>query len=154
VAFFFAVAAQDHFVAILEKLASLSGRELDGLGAAPCELEKAAARFFRRAGDRAAREEIAGLQIAAVRRVVRDELGNRPVHVAHVSAAETDRLGHLRGAEPDFDLNVEGDVVLQVVEWLWIALRALKGIGAERLERVERDDPWGDRRREVLREKG
>src|SRR5688572_33388454 len=98
-----AVRGHDHLVAVFEELARLTVRELHGLGAAPRQLEQAAARFLRRAGDRAAGEEVARTEVAAVRGVMGDELGDGPVHVAEVAAAEAHGLGHRLRAQPHFD---------------------------------------------------
>ena len=63
------------------KPTGLAGGELEGIGAPPGELEQAAARVLRLAGDGAAAEQVAGLQVAAVRGVVRQELRRGPVEI-------------------------------------------------------------------------
>ncbi len=67
---------------ILEKLAGFTRRERERLGAAPGELEEAAAGILRRSGDGAAAEEITGGQVAPVRGVVRKDLCRRPVEIS------------------------------------------------------------------------
>src|ERR1051325_9922653 len=124
-----AVRAQDDLVAVFEELAA--------------QLEQASRRLLLGAGDRAAGEEIAGLQVAAIRGVMRDELRDRPIHVAEVAAADPCAV------QPDFYRDVERDVVFEMRQHRIFALR----LHAIRLERVERDDPRRDRRRKVLREK-
>src|SRR5207248_4825676 len=110
-AFARAVGAHDDLVAVLEEGPLLPRRQRGALRAAPRELEQAAARRLRLARDRAAGEQIAWTQVAAVRGVVRDDLAERPVHVAKVAAAEADRLdvalAHLRGREEHIDDDVE-----------------------------------------------
>ena len=59
------------------------------------------------AGDGAAGDEVAGQQIAAVARVVREQLRGSPIKVPRVAAAEADRrhaaVAHLRCSECDVD---------------------------------------------------
>src|SRR5262245_60095281 len=65
-----AIPAKDHLVAVLQEPARLTSRQIDRLGAALRQFDQRAQAVFRRARDRAAREQVARLQIAAVARVV------------------------------------------------------------------------------------
>ena len=66
--------AEHYFVPILQELPLLAGRKAYRLGTAPGQLQQAAARLLRRPRDRAAAQQVAGLQVAAVARLVRDDL--------------------------------------------------------------------------------
>ena len=58
---------------------------------------------FSGPGHRAAADQVAGAQGAAVRSVMRHHLRQRPVHGGEIAAAHAHRLRHLRGAQPDFE---------------------------------------------------
>src|SRR5512134_404364 len=84
----FAPAAEDHRVAVLEEGARLAVRERDRLLAAVRELQERAGFLGRRAGLRARADEVARPQVAAVHRVVRDQLRDRPVRVSQAGSRE------------------------------------------------------------------
>src|SRR5258706_9114401 len=92
--------AQDHHVAVLQEGARLAIGQRDGLRAASGEFEEGSALAFVRTGLRAASQQIAGLQIASIARVMRDELGDGPVGVAEVAAREAMRRTHRRRLQP------------------------------------------------------
>src|SRR5262245_35937897 len=75
-----APAAEDDFVAVLEEPALLAVRQLQRLGSPPRQLEQAPPLVFLRPGNRAAAEQVAGAQVAAIAGVMGDELRRRPVH--------------------------------------------------------------------------
>src|SRR5262245_35402410 len=77
-----APATKNHFVAVLQKLAFFTVRQSDRLRAAPGELEQAAAGLFGRAGNCPAAEQVARTKVAAVTRVVCDELCRSPVQIS------------------------------------------------------------------------
>src|SRR5690349_11908944 len=112
----FRVSPHGDFVAVLEECALLAGGEGEGLGAAPGELEEAAAVLAVGARDGAAGEEVAGVEVAAVARVVGEHLGRGPVEVGGAGAAEAEGRGVVRAhsgrGEPHFDGHVEGAVRL------------------------------------------
>src|SRR4051812_29445037 len=73
--------SHDDLIAILEEATLLAGRQGDRFRPAPCQLLHTATRILRRTGHRPAREQIAGIEVAAVAGVVRDELRECPVHL-------------------------------------------------------------------------
>src|SRR5690242_17825116 len=77
-AFAFAPGLQADLVAIFEEAAGFSVRQLDRLFAASADFEKRSEPFVavRRQGARA--DQVAGLEVAAVRGVVRDDLRRAP----------------------------------------------------------------------------
>src|SRR5689334_14392561 len=72
----------DHFVAILEERALLTAWQLERLLARLGQLHHRAEGVGRRAGNRAGAEQIARLDVAAVRRLVREHLRDGPIGVA------------------------------------------------------------------------
>src|SRR5262245_46653508 len=156
-----AMAAQDHLVARLQEAPRLAARQRQRLGAAPGELDQAAAVLLRRPRDGAARDQVAGAQVAAVRAVVRDPLREGPVDVAQVAAAQRERrqaaLAHQGARQQHLELQVHAAagpvlLVVEVRQRLRILGRTLEGRHAERRERLERHHPRADRGREALGE--
>ena len=154
------MAAQDHGVAVLEEAARLAVRQRDRLLAGAGQFEQAAALAGRGAGQRAGAEQVAGAQVAAVHGVVRHELRERPVGVAEARLAEAGgagpRLAHARRLDPDLEVHAERAPCavrrgVEVGQRLGLAVLPPERL-AERRQRVERDDPGRDRRREALRE--
>src|SRR5271163_4074173 len=84
---FFAVGAEDDFVAVQKEGALFAVGELDWVGSALGDFEEAALRAWVWAGDGSAGEEIAFDQIAAVAGVVGDHLGECPIEVAEIAGA-------------------------------------------------------------------
>ena len=135
---------------------------VSGSRAAPRALEQAAARFRRRTAHRATREQIARPQVAAVARVVRDQLRERPVHRRRSSAAHakrrspSSRIRALVSQHRERDREAAVRAIARHRRGTAAARdrrrRARPSGDAERRERVERDDPRRDRRREALRE--
>src|SRR5665213_2340935 len=95
VSFAFAVPPENHFVAILKKLSCLARGQRDRLRATPGQFQKTAARVWRFTGNGSARQQIAGLQIAAVAGMVSNQLGRSPVQVAEPAAADSGFRGSL-----------------------------------------------------------
>src|SRR5690349_3684558 len=73
--------AQDHLVAVLKEPARFSGRKVERGPAALSELKERAVALAGRCGDRTRTEEVARIEIAAVRRVMGQNLRRRPIHV-------------------------------------------------------------------------
>ncbi len=157
-----AVAADDQRVAVFKESALLSIGQRDRLLAALRE-------FYQRAGfvglgarERAGAQQVARLQVAAVHRVVRDELRGRPVGgFGGVAAREPRgrfaRGAHLRGLQQHFERDVQRAAFsvrgrIEVSQRLRVSRGPLEP-GAERRQRFHRHDPWRQRAREVLREK-
>jgi hypothetical protein len=67
-----AVAAQDHFIAIIEEFPDFTSGQVDRFGATPGQFEQATTLVRLGSGDGAAGQKIAGLQVAAVAGVVRE----------------------------------------------------------------------------------
>src|SRR5215831_4200456 len=107
----FAVSSENHFVAVLEEGPCLAARKRQRLASAPRALEKTSPRFLRRPRHGAAREQIAGSEIAAIARVMRDELRDGPVHVRESPRAHAEwrrsGLAHARGAQIHLERDVE-----------------------------------------------
>ena len=112
-------------------------------------------------GQRAGAEQVAGLQVAAVDRVMRDQLRDRPVGVAEVRAhqalAGMARRAHRGGLQPDLELDVERAVLAVVGASRGRAAAAGSPAGrangrAKRRQRFQRDDPRRERAGEVLRQ--
>ena len=85
-----AVTAEDYLIAVFKESALLFRGQRDRFGPAPSQLQKTAARLFLRTRDRAAGDEIARTEIAAVARMVRKHLRRSPVHVLEAALAEPD----------------------------------------------------------------
>src|SRR5438105_13684614 len=79
-----AVAAQDDAIAVLEERARLAVGQMNRLLAALAELEQRPRLIGGRPRERAGAEQVAGLQVAAVDRVMRDHLRNGPVRIVEV----------------------------------------------------------------------
>src|SRR3989304_6369058 len=82
---------EDNLVAVLQPLACFPVRKLQRLRAANAQFGHAGPAFIGRSGRGAAREQITGLQIAAVARVVSDHLGERPIYVPEVCVGNPGR---------------------------------------------------------------
>src|SRR6266568_382193 len=82
----FAPAGDRESVAVFQPFAGFAIRQLQRISPPPGQLQHAAARFFRWAADRAAGEQIARLQIAAINRVMGKLLGNAPVKILKICA--------------------------------------------------------------------
>ena len=135
-------------------------RQRDRLLARRGQLEQRAGLLGRGTGHRARAEQVAGLQVAAVDRVMRDELRDRPVRVTEIRRrqpiAGVAALAHRFGLQPRLERDVDRASVavrgrVEIRQRRRIAGR-MPERAAERRERIERDDPRRDRRREVLRE--
>src|ERR1700694_2745189 len=104
--------AQDDFVAVLEEPAFLTVGQLDWFGTAPSELEQAAARILGFARDRAAAEQVPGLEVAAVAGVMGEELGEGPVQFLEIARGEAMRglagSAHLGCEQENFQSDIEG----------------------------------------------
>ena len=85
-------------------------RQRDGPLAALTQFDQRASLGWRRAGDRAAAEQVAGLQVAAADRVVRDHLRDGPVLVAKARLREPRRADAGGAARRGFDADLEPDV--------------------------------------------
>src|SRR5690349_20029781 len=98
-------------VAILEPFAGFAARKLQRICAAPCQLEHATSRVLSRAADRAAGQQTARLKIAAIDRLMCELLRNAPVKVLEICPGDGFRLGHFRGLQSRFQMNVESEIV-------------------------------------------
>src|SRR6266446_9789670 len=76
-----AMRAEDHFVAILDKGASLARGQCDRAGAVGAQLHQAAIALRGRTRDRASAEQIPGGEVAAVAGVMRDHLRHGPIEI-------------------------------------------------------------------------
>src|SRR5262249_28195098 len=98
-----AEAAHHDFVPILQKGTRLAARQRDRLRPAPRALEETTTRLVPRPGNRAARPQISRTHVASVRRVMRDELRDGPVHLGKSSRVDEEcsrpGVAHLRRAE-------------------------------------------------------
>src|ERR1043166_2829797 len=114
-----AVAAQDHLVAVLEKRALLAAGKRERLGAPPGALEETSPRFLGLTGHRTAGEKIAGAKVAAVARVMGEQLRDGPVHVGEAADAHAKRLGalgaHALGRQADLERDVETGAIRVVL---------------------------------------
>src|SRR4029079_10958480 len=75
-----AMRAEDDGVAVIQEGAGLAARQARGLASAFVQSHQTSERARLAARHRAAAEEITGLEIAAVRSVMRHELRDGPVH--------------------------------------------------------------------------
>src|SRR5712691_2446764 len=91
-AFALAISAQNNAIAVFQKFPFLAGGQADQLGAPARQLQQASPRVVDWPGNRPAPEKIARTQIATVTGMVRQKLGHRPVLVAKISAAQTQRV--------------------------------------------------------------
>ena len=118
----FAPAAEDHLVAVGEERPPFARRKLHGLRAAPGEFEQAAARALLRPRHGAAAEQVAGPQVAAVARMVREQLADCPVHRLERARRQPDGgdrgRAHRRGAQPHLERDPEpaARTVARIVE--------------------------------------
>ena len=78
----------DDFVAIHEEASFRSVGKRDWILTPPSSLQKAATILFVGTTDRTRGHHVSGSEIAAGRRVVRDHLRDRPVHVTVVADAD------------------------------------------------------------------
>src|SRR5262245_17486436 len=146
--------AEDHFVAVFQKTARFTARQSNRIFAAPRQFEHAAAAVLAWTGYRTAADQVSGQDTAAVRRMVRDHLGDCPVHGVEPRGAELYRFVHAGGAQPDLEHNAEGPIVAAFEVWqrLRIGFGARVGRALEGIECFGCDDPWRDRRSETLGE--
>src|SRR5690349_8745221 len=84
----FAVATEDNFVAVLEKISRLAVGQANGLRAVTCQLEKAPAFIPGRTGNCTGGEQVSWSKIAAVAGVMGHHLRHCPIKVLHVRSAE------------------------------------------------------------------
>ncbi len=152
---------QDHLVAVLQEAPLLAGREADRHLAAFGGLEQAAIGIRVRARQGAGAEKVARAQVAAAAGMVGDHLRHRPVHVPGVGPRDPVRacagLARRRGGEPDLQFEIEGAACLvgrveEVGQGGGIARGPRRLSGAERRQRLRRDDPGRDRGGEALAE--
>ena len=138
-------------------------RQRERLGSAPGQLEQTSARLARGPRHRAGAEQIARPQIAAVAGVMRHHLPEGPVEVSQVRSADDVRgFAQLRASARSRARPRAADRSRRA-HARCSASRYGSGAGspcgprerrrAKRLERVERDHPRRDRRREALGEK-
>src|SRR4030095_12604453 len=106
-----AMASNRKSVAILEPFAGFAARKLHGVRATPRQLEHATARVFGRPANRPARQQIARLKIPAVVGVVCELVRKAPVKISEICAGDGLRLGHFRGLQSRFELNVESKII-------------------------------------------
>ena len=146
-----AMARNRKSVAILEPFAGFAARKLHGVCATPRQLEHATARVFGRSANRAARQQIARLKIATIDRVVCELLRNAPVKISEICAGDGLQLGHFRGLQSRFELNVESKIIcaFQVRQWRWILCRQAF---TEQLQRLQRDHPRRDAGAKIFRQ--
>src|SRR5579864_5705341 len=153
--------AEGHAIPILEEGTLLAARERYGVLTAAAQLEERARLAGGGSRLRAAAEEIAGLEVAAVDRVVGHHLRHRPPGIAEVRVREALRREsgrtHARGLEPHFELEVEAagtphPGVVQVGKRRRLAGRASPG-SAKGGECLERHHAGRERGGEVLGEK-
>src|SRR5665213_2275366 len=162
VSFAFAVPPENHFVAILKKLSRLARRQRDRLRAAPGQFQKTAARVWRFTGNGSACQQIAGLQIAAVAGMVRNQLGRSPVQVTEPAAANSgfgrSLFPHPGRSKVHLKRDIEGPAPavfrrIEIGKRRRIALRARERGGAERFQGFGCDNPWRNRGCETLPQK-
>src|SRR6202522_2644841 len=154
--------ADDDGIAVFEKSAPLIFPKLDGFGAASTEFQQRARLLRGRPGLSAGAEQIARGQIAAVDRMMRDELPDRPIGMPKAGRGQTLRrisaLAHCRRLEPGLEPDVDGAGVpirlrIKVAQGLGVPLgpRARQPEGGKGLQT---DDPRRNSRGEVLCQKG
>src|SRR5262245_2256615 len=83
-----AIAAEDDLVAVLKEAALLTARQFKRLASARREFEEAAPALAARPGCSTGTNQIADHQIAAITGVMRQHLGDRPIHVGEGSATQ------------------------------------------------------------------
>src|SRR6266480_4692119 len=71
-------------ISVFEPFARFAVGQLQGIRTAPGQFQHAATRFFCRAADCSARQQIAGLQIAAANCVMGELLGNAPIQILKI----------------------------------------------------------------------
>ncbi len=166
---------QGDLVAVLEELALEAGADGDRFGTAPAELEHGTVGVLGRPADGARAEQVAGVEVAAGDRVVRQLLLHRPVHPLEVGTRHRHRLGAVVSCQlqtgfnvqtstrlsqtltrwsiltEDFHVEVDVEVEVVVVAQVGQRLRLLRVVGdAERLQRLHRYHPRRHGRRKVL----
>lgn len=87
-AFFLAVGPHDDAVVVFEEAAVLAPGQGDALFASPGHFEQAAFLAGVGTGQGAGAQQVAGTEVAAVDRVVCDQLGDVPVGVFEIAARE------------------------------------------------------------------
>ncbi|SPE17970.1 exported hypothetical protein [Candidatus Sulfotelmatomonas gaucii] len=152
--------AEGDLVAVFKKHAGLSARQLNRLRIV-LHLKQAALGARAGTGDGAGGEQVAGLQIAAIARVVRDQLRNRPIEIAQISAAQHHGrcacLLHLRGLEINLEGKIDSVAICsrraQISKRGWIAFGAFECGNAIWRQCFQRNNPGRDGCGEVLRKK-
>ena len=98
---------EDNFVAVIEILAAFTIRQPKRLPM----LQQAGPALVGGARDRAAAQQVAGLQIAAVAGVVRDHLREAPIRIFEIRRDYTGRriarFEHARGRKEDLQIDVD-----------------------------------------------
>src|SRR3984957_1142998 len=155
-----APAAKYDGIAVLEKGAGFAAADLHRLAAARAQLEQRPG--LRRRGSRlgSGSEQIAGAQIAAVDGVVRNELRGRPERMSKAGRGQPVGrllpLAHGGTLYQDIEPNIEraGVAVPHRVQIRQGRRGALgpRERNAKRSQRLQRHDPWRNRRREILRQ--
>src|SRR5207244_12854260 len=105
----FAPGTKSHFVPVFEEAALFAGRQLERLLAAAADFEERAEASVAVGREGAGADEIAGLEIAAARAVMRDDLRRAPVHrrigrSARQHERRQARFTHLPGRESHLKL--------------------------------------------------
>src|SRR5262245_45453301 len=83
-----AMGAEDRFVAVFEKGARLARMQRQRAAAVHALLAETAPALLARTGDRAAAKQVAGSEVAAAARVVRDKLRQRPIKIERVAVRD------------------------------------------------------------------
>src|SRR5260221_4107963 len=146
-----------HLVAVLEKGARLAARELQRILAGKRELHQRAEGVGGGARQGSRAEQIAGLQVAAVGCLVRDDLRESPVRVAEIAAREAQQALHLWRAQVHLQLDGEAAFALvalieKVRQRPRIIACARESGTAVRLQRIHRHNPGGNGGGEALAE--
>src|SRR5215203_5250719 len=137
-AFAFAEAFHDYLVTVFEKTSLFSIRQIERFGAAPSQFEQASAFVFFFPAHRPGRHQIARLQVAAVRSVMREHLADRPVEVFRIRTRKQVRFDigvpHLFGLDINLEIDVEAAklivlIVAEIIERPWIAGFPFESIG-------------------------
>src|SRR6185312_1069836 len=105
-------------------------------------------------------DEVAGLEVAAVRAVVRHDLRRAPVHrrigrTAREYIRRKTRRAHFLGGQRDFELDCERSAapvrsVVEVPQLLRVSAGTVRHCLSERLQRLRGDYPWRHAGEEVL----
>jgi hypothetical protein len=84
----FAGTSEDDLVTVGEEGADLSGGKFERLSSVAGEFQETASGGFGGSGDGAGGEDVANLEVAAVARVMGDELGRSPIEVLRIGLAQ------------------------------------------------------------------